>query len=113
MARTIRRNAAFARRHLLMQDAWDRHAASVGRPTFTSGPRQTNGWTEWELTTDNFGADSAKPFKRASIDEHNSSVRRFVKDALARGEEPLVCNDRSRWYAGVGAAGVTIPIEEA
>jgi hypothetical protein len=111
MARTYRRNARFARRHLDLQDNWARADIALGRKTYKFGPRQTNGWTPWELVTDNFGADSSKPYKRANIAEHTSSVRRFVKDTLAQGKEPIVLNERSRWYSGVGVAGTTVPID--
>lgn len=112
MARTIRRSADFARRHLLQQDAWNRQDISLGRTPPSLGPRGSGwGWPEWELNTDNYGSDSDKPYKRDAIREHTSSIRRFVRDALARGVEPIVCNERSRWYSGVGVVGTTIPID--
>jgi hypothetical protein len=113
MARTFRRSADFARRHLTLRDDWARADAILGRKTYTHGPRQTSGWTEWELVTDNYGTDSAKPYKRTSIDRHKSSIRRFVTDALAQGFEPVVCNDRSNWTRWDVVRGITIPIEEA
>lgn len=104
MARTIRRKA-HGKRINDANEVWNRFAVGIGRPTWDE--------PDWRIFTDAFGSDSQSPFKRANITEHTSSVRRFVRDALARGEEPLVCNERSRWYSGVGATGTTLPIEEA
>jgi hypothetical protein len=104
MARTIRRSD-HGKRINALNKKWNRDSEAIGlSPVHLP---------DWRIFSDAFGADSGKPFKRARIDEHTSSVRRFVRNALTRHEEPVVCNDRSPWYGGVGATGITIPIEEA
>lgn len=99
MARTIRRKA---HGHMMnaRNEVWNRSALAIGLKPFDE--------PDWRIFSDAFGADSQKPFKRAGVDEHRSSVRRFVKDALTRGDEPIVLNENARWYSGVGVVGVTI-----
>ena len=113
MARTYRR-AEYGKRINDTKAVWSREDAAIGRSNDHLNPsmlRRIN--ADWRVFTDAFGSDSQKPYKRAAVAEHNSSVRRFVRDALTRGHEPLVCNDRSDWTRRIGAAGVAIPIEEA
>lgn len=103
MARTFRRHE-YGQRMNALNKKWKRDSEGIGRTPIDI--------PDWRVFTDAFGADSQSPFKRAGINEHRSSVRRFVKDALTRGEEPLVCNENARWYSGVGAVGTTVSIEE-
>lgn len=102
MARTIRRKA-YGKRMNAANRVWNKQAVNLGWHVWDE--------PEWRIFSDAFGTDSASPFKRAHIAEHRSSVRRFVRDALVRGAEPVVCNERSRWYAGVGVTGTVVPVD--